>query len=165
MLNLIFQYLPPVLGFIFLLASFLLPLIERYKTKRSIREIVEGDNLFNSEQILSILKEFSNDGKRLEALETLTNHDAKKAKQILDRIKSNVDLNKVERDDQRNYSLTLLIVSILFLALSVAILFLYTPSNQEVNDKKDDNITLPECSGKPIKDLPFKCLIEREKFK
>lgn len=163
--NVLIQYLPPALATISLLASFLLPFIERYKTKRSIRETIEGDNLFNADQVLNILKEFSDEEKRLKALETLTNHDTNKAKQVLNKIKSNVDLNKIEKDDQKNYSLTLLVTSVVFFALSLAVFYFYPLDNQKIVDPPPNSPVTPECSGKPIKDLPFNCLIEREKAK
>ncbi len=42
-------------------------------SERSIRQLVEGEGLFNSDQIPQILREFKEDGARLEALKTFGN--------------------------------------------------------------------------------------------
>jgi hypothetical protein len=61
-------------------------------SERSIRQVVEGEGLFNSDQILQILREFKDDPTRLEALKTFANINNQTAERVYSKIKSNVDL-------------------------------------------------------------------------
>lgn len=66
-----------LLGFL----AYLYFLLQNRRTERSVREIVEGEGLFNANQVLEILKEFRDDTQRLKALKHLTNLDAGKLMQ------------------------------------------------------------------------------------
>ncbi len=61
-------------------------------SERSIRQVVEGEGLFNADQILQILREFKDDPTRLEALKTFANINNQTAERVYSKIKNNVDL-------------------------------------------------------------------------
>lgn len=73
------------------------------RAERSVKEIVEGEGVFKPEQVLEILKSFSDDNSRLEALKVITHHDGEKARNILSKVKANVDIERLMSIDSANY--------------------------------------------------------------
>ena len=71
--------------------------------ERSVREVVEGEGQYISRQIVAILEQFRDDAARLKALETLTSYDSAKAKFLLDKVKSNVDVTRLTDLSTRYY--------------------------------------------------------------
>lgn len=71
--------------------------------ERSVREVVEGEGQYISRQIVAILEQFRDDAARLKALETLTSYDSTKAKFLLDKVKSNVDVTRLTELSTRHY--------------------------------------------------------------
>jgi len=65
-------------------------------SERSIRQVVEGEGLFNADQILQILREVKDDTARLEALKTFANISNQTAERVYSKIKNNVDLVQLE---------------------------------------------------------------------
>lgn len=117
------------LGLLGLLA-YLYYLLQDRRAEQSVREIVEGEGLFNANQVLKILKQFKEDAKRLEALKHLTNLDAGKVSAFLEKIKSNVDVNKLQTLSSRHQSNRLGFSALMFLALALAA-FLFKHNNLE----------------------------------
>jgi hypothetical protein len=65
--------------------------------RRSVSNIIGGEQLFNADQVLAILAQFKDDHHtRLEALKVLTRYETSQARQFLTRIEGNIDVNKVE---------------------------------------------------------------------
>lgn len=101
-----------ILAFFFLRSRF-------HNVARSIRGIVEGEGLFNSALVINILEQFKDDPSRLEALKTLTNHDSTKAALILEKVKKNVDISKLETASNTHQMKVLLISGCVFVALAL----------------------------------------------
>lgn len=85
------------------LLSYLYFQLQISRAERSVREVVEGEGLFNADQVVEILKQFSDDAARLEALKTFTHHDGTKAKNILTKVTANVDVERLTNISSRNY--------------------------------------------------------------
>lgn len=90
-----------VLGLLAVLAYFY-TLRQGSQAERSVRDIVEGDQLFNADQIVKILSQFSDDGRRLDALEKLTDLDRAKAQRLLTKVKANVDVKQLQAVSDRH---------------------------------------------------------------
>lgn len=74
------------------------------RVERSVRGLLQGDDeLFNSAQVLKIIEQFNDDSARLEALKTLTKYDAQKAKALLEKVKSNIDVERMARAASGHY--------------------------------------------------------------
>jgi hypothetical protein len=84
-----------LLGLLAILAYFYLLHQATIGKDRSIQEIVQGEGLFNANQIKDILVEFKDDEARLKALTTLANLDQEKAKALLAKINKNININEL----------------------------------------------------------------------
>lgn len=60
----------------------------------SVLEIVKGQGIVNAESVVHVLKVFSTDEGRLGALRELTGYEIHRAEGVLEKVKSNVDLQK-----------------------------------------------------------------------
>jgi hypothetical protein len=87
--------------------------------ERSVRDIIEGEGLFNSDQVVNILAQFTSDARRLEALKEIAHYGTTKAASILEKIKSNVDLGQFNRDRLTWRLRQLSLTAAFFLALAV----------------------------------------------
>lgn len=83
-----------VIGLLSLLANYFFRLQSQH-ADAAVRNIVEGEGLFNADQITSILAQFLDDQARLAALKEIAGLDAAKSKQLLGKVKSNIDLTKI----------------------------------------------------------------------
>ena len=119
-----------LLGLLSLLAYLFLHIRTR-SAERSVRSIVEGEGLFNSGQIISVLEKFQDDTARLEALKALANIDIRKAEQVLEKVKDNVDIEKLSSEAQSTSIRHLIIGAALFFTIAVIGLFysLFHPSD------------------------------------
>ncbi len=107
-----------LLGLLAILAYFYSVSQER-RAERSVREIVEGEPLFNAKQVIQILKLFQDDERRLEALREFAAHERGKADQLLRKIKKNVDLGKLQSDAARTRLLAMIIGGAVLLLFGV----------------------------------------------
>lgn len=106
------------LGLLAVLAYFYSRSQER-RAERSVREIVEGDPLFNANQIVEILRLFNDDARRLDALASLAQRDRDKAKDFLAKIKANVDVEKLQTGGQRHRQMVIAIAGVVLLGLGL----------------------------------------------
>ncbi|MFZ0423226.1 MAG: hypothetical protein WAL80_10155 [Xanthobacteraceae bacterium] len=113
-----------VIGLLSLISYFyyLYRVREVESSERSVKEIVEGDGLFNPDQVLQILREFKDDASRLNALKALTSLSNKSAERVYEKIKGNVDIGSLE--SQRNGTVRTLsiVTAIFFLAIALVAL-------------------------------------------
>lgn len=100
-------------------AAFLYFHIVVNRAQASVRSLVEGERLFNAEQVLKILAQFENDQARLDALQLLTYHDVAKAEALLKRIKNKVNITQLSNISNSNYRQLALAAALLFLSLAV----------------------------------------------
>ncbi|MGB5055639.1 MAG: hypothetical protein WBO24_14715 [Nitrospirales bacterium] len=112
-----------IIGLLGLLA-YLYYQLQINSAERSIRQVVEGEGIFKSEQVVEILKQFTNDEARLEALKALTGHDEAKASNILAKVKKNVDIESYTKISGGNYRTALLVSGVLLLIIAL-VGFLY----------------------------------------
>nr|WP_063570779.1 hypothetical protein [Luteibacter rhizovicinus] len=91
---------------------------QRRNGERSVREIAEGEGLFNSRQILTIFEQFKGDKERLEALQTLADLELSKARILLEKIKENVDVPRLTSATQSHLRKTSIITAAFFLLIA-----------------------------------------------
>ncbi len=105
------------------------------RAEQSVREIVEGEGLFNASQVLEILKQFSDDTARLEALKALTHHDGAKANNILTKVNANVDIKSLANISHHNYRTASKITASIFSVIAIVGLSycFYVPSLKQVS--------------------------------
>jgi len=80
---------------------------------------VNGENVALDEQVVNVLKTFSSDKQRLEALRAILGSDDEKFRRILSKVKAKVDVGRLSLRQQSNWSLRLIIVGLFLLALSI----------------------------------------------
>jgi zinc D-Ala-D-Ala dipeptidase len=145
-----------LIGFLSLLSylyySYRLREIER--SERSVREIVEGEGLFNAAQVLEILREFSEDKPRLDALKALSALSNKSAERVYEKIKGNVDLRDLEADSASRLKITSIVTTIFF-AVIAGIAFFY--SAQSKVQEPIVGINRPVCFEANTKIKTFSC--------
>jgi hypothetical protein len=90
-----------VLGLLAVLA-YLYTVAQGRRAERSVRQIIQGEPLFNANQIVHILKLFKDDASRLEALSRLADNDRDHAARVLRKIKNNVDIGKLQAQSDRH---------------------------------------------------------------
>lgn len=134
------------LGFLTLLAYFYL-VSQFRRAERSVRETVEGEGLFNSGQVLEILKQFSDDEARLKALAHLTSLDQNKAKAILHKIKSGVDVGQLQRLTYRHFISWAGLIGIVLLLLGL--LGMFVPRENKSLDTPERSPTSFDLASTP----------------
>lgn len=145
-----------VIGFFSLLAYFYfnIQIKQISRAERSVRSIVEGDGLFNADQVLAILRDFKDETKRLEALKALTNHSSESAQRIYDKIKGRIDVSQIASKPNRTIESASLAAAIFFIALAVlALLYSIFGSGDDSNRRQTTTTTQPANPGnekKPV---------------
>jgi hypothetical protein len=92
------------------------------KKTSSLRTIIEGEGLFNSDQITSVLNQFKDDRNRLAALQRLARLDQEKASRLISKINDNVDVAALSSWETRKSTRYSLATGIIFLAFAVTAL-------------------------------------------
>ena len=114
------------LGIVGLFAYLYFTLLIR-KSERSVQNLIEGDALFNAEQVLQILQQFTTDDARLEALKELTKYGTQKTSDFLLKVKDNVDIGRLHRIAVGHYKYVAGIAAIFFIFLaSIAFIYYYS---------------------------------------
>ncbi|MCC8985554.1 MAG: hypothetical protein LM513_03090 [Nitrospira sp.] len=88
----------------------------------SVRSLIDGQALFDAKQIVDILGQYSDDNTRLRALELLTKYDEGRARELLRKIESKIDVSRLTQITSRHYRELALGAFLLFLALAVVVL-------------------------------------------
>ena len=143
------------------LVSVIVYFFTRVRTRRahsSARSIVEGEGLFNSEQVVRVLGQFHDDTSRLEALRALTHVDLRKAQQVLSKVKANVDLGTLGAQT-RGAELRLLLTSAVFFIAIALLGFTYSvlSSAPEIGRSLDTSTdgTPPTPPSSPTSEKPI----------
>jgi hypothetical protein len=89
------------------------------RSERSVRQIVEGEGLFNADQVLQILRTFGDDASRLSALTTLADISDKSAERVYKKIQGHVDIGALETDKTNNIRKASVGAGLLFLAIAL----------------------------------------------
>jgi hypothetical protein len=105
-----------VFGLLSVLGFFLVQ-IQKSPAEQSVRRIVEGDSLFDADRVVQILRQFTDDKLRLDALTVLAHYDRRKAEELLSKVKSNVDLQQLNISSLRHQRGVLLIAGLVLLSL------------------------------------------------
>lgn len=130
-----------IIGLLGLLA-YLYYQLQINSAERSIRHVVEGEGIFKSDQVIEILKQFNSDVARLEALKALTGHDEAKAKNILAKVKKNVDIESYAKVSGSNYRSALLVSGVLLLIIAlVGFLYAFLDSEEATANPSTSNST------------------------
>lgn len=122
-----------VIGLLGLVAYLYFVIVFRH-SQNSVRAVVEGEGLFNAEQIVSILAQFRDDDSRLRALEALANLDRKKAERLLLKVKPNVDVSRLTTISTGHYRQLAAAAAALFLVLAL-IAYASATTSTSVNGK------------------------------
>lgn len=125
-----------VLGLIAILAYWYY-LLQRQNTERSARQLIEGEGIFNADQIVAILAQFADDGSRLEALKALAQYDAAKARSLLRKIQSRIDLRRLHDDLNRARRRRLLAAGIVLLGFGMLCLARYVFIDQTSGGRRE----------------------------
>jgi len=89
----------------------------RFRSKeRSIRALVEGDGVFDTDSAVKILGGFQGEPGKLEALKVLANHDSQKAARLLQKVKDHVDLTRFNAESSKTRLQQLKVVAAALLA-------------------------------------------------
>ena len=104
--------------------------LQNNQVEQSVRSVIEGEGLFNADQIIKILDQFKDDASRLTALVELTKLDSQKASNLLKKVNATIDVNELhsKKIDLRKY--VLLVSSIFFIAIA-AVAFISDYSNKK----------------------------------
>lgn len=93
--------------------------------EKSVRNIIGADALFTAREVLKILKQFKDDEVRLKALIALTKLDESKSRQLLSKVKEDIDIESLSLVNQesnlrysRNLGVFFIIIALLGLAYS-----------------------------------------------
>ena len=78
--------------------------------ERSVLESVKGQGIVHAESVVHVLKVFSTDETRLQALREVLGYDENRAEGVLTKVKSNVDLQKFSAISQSHLQKRLVIV-------------------------------------------------------
>lgn len=116
------------------------------RAEYSIRGLLEGETLFNAEQVLKILSQFQDDKSRLDALKALTNYDVSRAGALLKKVRGNVDVARLTQISSKHYRQLAIVSAIFFLILAVVA---YVYSMHSFAEKPAN----PQVSGGPFKPL------------
>lgn len=112
----------------------------------SVVETVRGQGIVNAELVVPLLKTFDTDEKRLEALREITGYDQKRAEGLLEKVKSNVDLEKFSSARQVNLQKRLNWTALFLLLLAVLCVGISKLPNLQAND--DDQVSDNTPGGK-----------------
>src|SRR6266446_4149460 len=72
------------------------------RSAMSVKDIVEGEGLFNADQVLEILRQFRTDKTRLDALKELAQLSNRSAELVYAKIKNNVDVRELKSDTAKH---------------------------------------------------------------
>lgn len=111
------------LSFVAILGALYLWLASR-AGERSLREIINGEDIASRAQVVHILKSFSSDKQRLEALKAILVNDEAKFRRIVTKVRARVDVGRLSLRQQAVWSIRLAIVGILLLLLALGTLML-----------------------------------------
>jgi len=92
------------------------------KGERSLREIINGEDIARNEQVVNVLKTFSSDEQRLEALRAILGSDDEKFRRILSKVRTSVDVGRLSLKQQSNWSFRLIAIGLIFLVLTITVL-------------------------------------------
>ena len=134
--------------------GYLYIMLRERQLKKSIREVVEGDPLFNAQQIVAILEQFKTDENKLQALQNLTHHDSQKARDLLDRFSQGSrleDLSRFAKKETKKSALGGAGLILILLALIAAVATRLPSLAPRDTDKKDHKV-LSSCTVAPPED-------------
>ncbi|PRZ55847.1 hypothetical protein BX589_10242 [Paraburkholderia fungorum] len=97
--------------------------LQSQKYSKSIREVIQGEGLFDAKRVERILAQFKDEEHRLEALKELTKYDAEKAKRVLEKVKADINLENFDRADnnaRRKQFIAVAVTLLLFALLGLA---------------------------------------------
>lgn len=89
------------------------------RRESSILQKIEGEGIVKAETIIKILKEFESDESRLKALQEMLGYDGARAKGVLNKVKSEIDVGPLSLSEQIHLRKGLLITALVLVALAV----------------------------------------------
>ena len=128
------------------LFAYLYFVLQFRRAEYSVQGLLEGEKLFNAEQVVKILAQFKDDAARLAALRTLTKYDASKAAALLSRVKDNIDVKQLTQITSKHYRQVASGFAIFFLLLA-ALALAYS---QTLPRKSDGTEIKPTYGPTPI---------------
>lgn len=135
---------------------------QNQKNKQSIKALIEGEGLFNADQVLKIIEKFKDDDRRIDALKSLIGYERTKAKDLLEKIE-NIDISKFHAVSTKSYEKIALrctqflcFLSIIALLASWLLNHNEATVTEKTNDRPSPSITPPSTKIPPpeTKHLP-----------
>lgn len=138
-----------IIGFFSLLAYlyFHFQIKQITQAERSIKGIVEGDGLFNADQVLEILRDFKDEAKRIEALIALTNHSSESAQRIYDKIKGRIDVSQIPSKPNKASESASLAAASFFISLAILALIYSALSSRETPSQQQTGASTATQTG------------------
>jgi len=102
---------------------------------KSVRQVVEGDGIFNADQVIEILQTFDSDGARLAALKELAKvqkHSADGASRVYSKIKSQISVTELEKQRFTNIRRLTVSAAPFFFLIALSTLAYGAYSNPEI---------------------------------
>ncbi len=130
-----------VFGLLAVVAYFFF-LAHKRKSLSSIREAIEGERTLNPKDVSEIISQFSESDARLAALKELLSHDNIKAKRILDKVESGINVHSVINSISIAQGRLILISGIIFLLIGAfGAIFGIVKGGSETRNNKDVGAT------------------------
>lgn len=106
---------------------------------RSIVETVRGQGIVEAASVVRVLKEFSSDEKRIEALQAMLGYDRERASDVVAKVKSDINVEHFVENQEAGRKAWLVIVSAVLIALTV---IAYFASNKLEAGEKRSNLEI-----------------------
>jgi hypothetical protein len=118
-LQIILKYAAGVSSILSLLAFLagLFVWLQSQKKERSVVDVIRGEGIVQADTVVKIVKQFKDDDKRLEALKEILKYSDARAKDVLDKVKPNVDVGKFSLTQQAQIQRQLIIAGVVLIVI------------------------------------------------
>ena len=93
--------------------------LQSQKKEKSVVDTIKGEGIVQAEGVIQILKQFNSDETRLQALQQMLGYSKDRASDVLDKVKSNVDVRQFSLDNQVQLQRRLLVTGIVLFMLAI----------------------------------------------
>lgn len=93
--------------------------LQSQRKEKSVVDTIKGEGIVQAEGVVAILKEFKSDDTRLQALQQILGYSKDRASDVLDKVKSNIDVRRFSLDSQGQLQRRLVVTGIVLITLAV----------------------------------------------
>ena len=87
--------------------------------EESLRKTLAGTGIVNPDVVVKILAQFTDESQRLKALHKMLGYDVELSTSVIDKVKNNIDLHKIDLARQKKHIRVLIIVGTVMLLISI----------------------------------------------